>query len=122
VDTTPERTENFAQLITRIKDLYKVNEPEIARRLGVHVSTVNNWVHGIRGTGRGPKRETLEKIPEAFPKITRVEVFAAAGRKTPGPLAPEANERLLAYFAELTEEQREAKLVEMKALAEHNRS
>ncbi len=117
--TTPERSEDFAQLIARLKDTYRVSESEIARRLDVSIATVNNWVHRRR---QAPRVATLERIAEVFPKFTRAEIFAAAQRKTPGPLAPDATDRLLAYFAELTEDQQQAKLVEMEALARHNRS
>lgn len=116
---TPKRIEDFAQLIQRLKDTYGVSESEIARRIGVSITTVNNWVHRRR---QAPRHATLEKLAAEFPKITRDEFFAAAGRATPGPLKPEATERLLTYFAELTEDQQQAKLVEMQALAEHNRS
>lgn len=116
---THERVETFAQLIVRIKDTYDVSESEIARRLGVSIAAVNNWVHGRRASAQPA---TLRKIVEEFPKFTAREVFAAAGRRTPGPLSPDQEERLLAYFRNLTEEQQEAKLVEMQALAEHNRA
>ncbi|MFJ4847606.1 helix-turn-helix domain-containing protein [Streptomyces sp. NPDC088733] len=114
----PEHNEDFAQLIQRLKDEYDVNESEIARRLGVSPATVNTWTQRQR---KAPRAATLEKISEVFPKFTRDEIFAAAARRTPGPLSKDATERLLAYYAQLTEEQQRAKLVEMKALAEDNR-
>lgn len=117
--TDQEQGEDFAQLIKRLKDEYQVSESEIARRLDVSIATVNNWVHGRR---QAPRVATLNKIAETFPKFSRREIFAAAGRRTPGPLSADATARLLAYFEELTEEQQQAKLVEMQALAEHNRS
>jgi transcriptional regulator with XRE-family HTH domain len=116
---TPERGEDFAQLIKRLKDEYNVNESAIARRLGISITTVNNWVHRRR---IAPRPATLERLAEEFPKFSREEIFAAVGRETPGPLTPEATERLLKYFEQLTEEQQRAKIIEMQALAEHNRS
>lgn len=106
-------------MIARLKDTYSVSESEIARRLGVSITTVNNWVHRRRVA---PRRATMEKIAEEFPKFTREELFAAVGRTTPGPLSPEANERLQAYFEELTEEQRKLFEVQLKATVEYNRS
>lgn len=119
---TEERAEDFAQLIARLKVEYDVTESEIARRIGVHVSTVNNWAHRKRGGTRGPSKETLRKLAAEFPKLTEGEIFAAVGRKTPGPLAPDAKQRLLALFEELTEEQQRMKEIEIRAIVEDNRS
>ncbi|MFE2930672.1 helix-turn-helix domain-containing protein [Streptomyces sp. NPDC059278] len=117
--TTPE---DLAQLLARLKDEYSVSESEIARRIDVSPATVNNWIHRKRGTGRGPNREKLRAIAREFPKFSEDEIFAAAGRKTPGPLAPAAEERLLELFRGLTAEQQEIKELELRALNEHNRS
>jgi transcriptional regulator with XRE-family HTH domain len=116
--TDPELHEDFAQLLKRLKDEYSVNESEIARRLGVSPATVNTWTQRQR---KAPRRETLEKIAEVFPKFTRDEIFAAASRKTPGPLTKDETERLLDYYAQLTKEQQRAQLIAMKAIAEDNR-
>ncbi|MEE1774500.1 XRE family transcriptional regulator [Streptomyces sp. JV185] len=117
--TTPE---DFAQLLARLKDEYSVKEIEIARRIGVSPATVNNWVHRKRGTGRGPNREKLKALHREFPKFSEDEIFAAAGRKTPGSLTPAVEERLLELFRGLTAEQQEIKELELRALNEHNRS
>lgn len=114
--------EDLAQLINRLKDTYGVDESEVARKIGVSPATVNAWVHRTRGTGRGPKPETLEKIPVAFPLFSRAEVFAAVGRKTPGPLSPDATARLLAYFEELTADQQRLFETQVRAVVESNRS
>lgn len=118
----PDRSEDLAQLIVALKDQYGVSESEIARRIGVHVSTVNNWVHRKRGSGRGPNPNTLRKLAETFPAFTVERVFAAAGRKTPGPLSPDARDRLLALFEELTEEQQTLIETQVRAVVEGNRS
>jgi transcriptional regulator with XRE-family HTH domain len=117
-----ERTENFAQLIARLKTEYNVNEVEIARRLGLHHSTVYNWADGKRATKRGPRRATLQALRKAFPKFTEEEIFAAAGRRAPGPMDPDAEARMLEYFRGLTAEQQRLKEIEMKALNEANQS
>ncbi|MFJ2375020.1 helix-turn-helix domain-containing protein [Streptomyces sp. NPDC087769] len=117
--TTPE---DLAQLLARLKDEYGVSESEIARRIGVSAPTVNNWVHRKRGTGRGPNPEKLRALHREFPKFSEGEIFAAAGRKTPGPLGPDAEQRLLELFRGLTAEQQEIKELELRALNEHNRS
>ncbi|MFJ9754929.1 XRE family transcriptional regulator [Streptomyces sp. NPDC101149] len=116
------RTEDLAQLLARLKDTYGVNESEIARRIGVAPATVNAWVHRKRGTGRGPNREKLRALAEAFPKFTVDEVFAAAGREAPGPLSPESEERILDLYRGLTDEQQRAFEAQMRAVNELNRT
>lgn len=118
----PARAEDFAQLIMRLKAEYKVNESEIARRIDVTPATVNSWVRRTRGGSRGPNRDTLRNIAAAFPKFTEDEIFAAVGRKTPGPLTPDATQRIIDLYAGLTAEQQEMTEVQMRALNEANRS
>lgn len=108
--------EDFAQLLQRIKDHYAVSDSEIARRTGVHVSTVNTWVH----RKRVPRRDAIEALAQAFPLFSASVLTVAAGRKAPGPLAPGTEERLLELFRGLTKEQQEIKELELKALVEHN--
>ncbi|NUK12309.1 helix-turn-helix transcriptional regulator [Streptomyces lunaelactis] len=115
-----ERTENLAQLIKRLRDEYHVNESEIARRIGVAPATVNSWTLGVRGTKRGPNKEKLRALAREFPKFTEQEIFAAAGRKAPGDLTPEAEERLLKLFKELTPEQQEMSEIQLRALRDAN--
>jgi transcriptional regulator with XRE-family HTH domain len=117
-----KRTEDLAQLLARLKDEYNVNDSEIARRIGVSPATVNAWIHRRRGGGRGVKRESLQALADAFPKFTADEIFAAAGRESPGPLAPDAEARILELWRNLTEEQQRAKEIEMRALGEANRT
>ncbi|MFI1472096.1 XRE family transcriptional regulator [Streptomyces wuyuanensis] len=118
----PETAENLAQLIARLKAEYQVSDSEIARRIGVAPSTVNSWVHSQRGNARGPRPDKLRALAEAYPKFTVAEVFEAAGRKVPGPLSEEAEERLLELFRGLTEEQQRIKELELRALNDYNRS
>ncbi|MFF9124401.1 XRE family transcriptional regulator [Streptomyces sp. NPDC014889] len=117
-----ERTEDLAQLLARLKSTYGVNDSEISRRIGVSPATVNSWVHRKRGTGRGPNRDKLRALAAAFPKFTEAEIFAAAGRESPGPLSPDAEARIIELWRGLTEEQQRAKEVEMRALNEMNRT
>ncbi|MFJ4837115.1 helix-turn-helix domain-containing protein [Streptomyces sp. NPDC088746] len=115
-DATP--TEDLAQLLARLKDEYGVNDSQIATAVGVSVSTVNTWVH----RKRQPRPDALRALAAAYPRFTEDQIFAAAGRKTPGPLSPAAEERLLELFRGLTAEQQEIKELELRALNEHNRS
>lgn len=122
VETTPEPPiETLAQLLRRVIAEKGLTQTEIASRVGVSISIVNAWANGKRGGKRGPNRETLEKLADALGE-PRDRVFAAAARKTPGPLTPDKREAVLRVFEELTEEQQAAKLIEMQALGEHNRT
>lgn len=111
-------TDDLAQLLARLKAEYGVNDSQIATATGVSPSTVNTWVH----RKRQPRPDALRALAAAFPKFTEDEIFAAAGRKTPGPLSPDAEQRLLELFRGLTAEQQEIKELELRALNEHNRS
>lgn len=117
-----ERTEDLAQLLARLKDTYGVSDSEIARRIGVAPATVNSWVHRKRGGGRGVKPASLHALAQAFPAFTEAEIFAAAGRETPGPLTPEAEERILALYRGLTEEQQRVIEAQLRAVSELNRT
>lgn len=117
-----QRTENFAQLIARLKTEYGVNEVEIARRLGLHFSTVYNWSQGKRASKNGPRPATLRKLHDAFPKFSLPEIEAAAGRAAPGPLDDDAEKRILELYRGLTAEQQRIKEIEMRALNEANQS
>lgn len=117
-----ERHEDFPQLLARLKSTYGVNGSEIARRIDVSPQTVNAWISRARGSGRGPARDTLRALAREFPKFTEDEIFASVGRATPGPLGPEAKERILALLEQLTEEQQELQEVQIRAIAERNQS
>lgn len=118
----PKRVEDFAQLLVRLKDTYGVSDSEIARRIGVSPATVNAWVHRKRGTGRGPARDILVAIAREFPKFSEAEIFAAVGRKAPGPLSPEAEARIQVLYRELTADQQEDFEAQLAAVVERNRS
>lgn len=120
--TDPERTEDLAQLLARLKSEHDVSNSEIARRIGVSAAAVSSWINRTRGTGRGPNRDNLAALHEAFPDFTRDEIFRAAGRSTPGSLDSDREARVLEYFRELTEEQQRSKEIEMRALGEANRT
>jgi transcriptional regulator with XRE-family HTH domain len=110
--------EDFAQLLARLKASYDVSDSELARRIGVSASTVNTWVH----RKRVPRDDALRAIAREFPKFTEHELFTAVARKTPGPLSPEREERILELIRGLTAEQQEVKEIELRAINEANRS
>jgi transcriptional regulator with XRE-family HTH domain len=117
-----ERTEDFAQLLARLKETYGVNESEIARRIGVAASTVNSWTNRTRGGKRGVRPGNIHALAEAFPKFTVDEIARAAGRETPGPMSSDGEARIIELWRGLTEEQRRSKEVELRALNEFNRT
>lgn len=117
-----ERTEDLAQLLARLKSKHGVNNSEIARRIGVSPAAVSAWINRTRGTGRGPNRDNLLALHQAFPDFTEDEIFRAAGRQSPGPLDAEAEARILELYRGLTAEQQKAKEVEMRALNDLNRT
>ncbi|GGP55494.1 helix-turn-helix domain-containing protein [Streptomyces abikoensis] len=120
--THQDGVEDLAHLIRLIADHYQVSQSEIARRVGVSVSAVNTWVNRKRGGHRGPSADTLRKLAAAFPAFTEERIFAAAGRKRPGPLSPDAEQRILKLFRELTEEQQVITEAQMRALGDLNRT
>ena len=115
-DDTP--IEDFAQALAALKAEYQVSDSDIARAIGVSSAAVGTWVH----RQKKPRRASVVALAAAYPKFTEDRLFAALGRSRPGPLSKDAEERLLELFRELTAEQQEMKEIEMRALAERNRS
>lgn len=114
--------EDLSTLIRRVQDQRPhLTQSAIARQLGVSPATVNTWVTRKRGTGRGPNRETLTKLAGVLGLPDSV-VFAAAGRKTPGPVTPDQGQRILQIFRELTIEQQQIIEIQMNALRDHNQT
>lgn len=110
--------EDFAQALAALKDHYGVSDRDIARRIGVSSAAVGTWVH----RQKKPRRPSVEALAREFPEFNFDRLNKALNRETPGPLAPAAEERLLELFRELTAEQQEMKEIEMRAIAERNRS
>ena len=117
-----ERTEDLAQLLARLMDVYNINESEIGRRIGVAASTVNSWKHRTRGGKRGVRPDNLRALAREFPKFTEEEIFAAAGRETPGPLSAEAEARIVELYGRLTSEQQRMIEAQMRAVDQLNRT
>ena len=114
-DETPT-SETFPQVLAELKAEYGDNDSEVARKLGISISTVNTWVHGKRT----PRPEAIRKIATAYPKFTEARLFEAAGRKAPGPISSDAAERLLELFRGLTKEQQDMLEIQAKAVRDSN--
>ncbi|WP_405960744.1 hypothetical protein OG235_27655 [Streptomyces sp. NBC_00024] len=109
--------ETFAQVLAALKDEYDVKEPAIAERIGVHVSTVNNWANGKAF----PRNPALLALGDAYPKL-RNRLLAAVGRKAPAPLTQDGRERWLRTLDRLTEEQQHMLLIQAEAVADNNQA
>lgn len=109
--------EDFAQILKRLKSEYDVTDSEVARRIGVSVSAVHTWVH----RKRQPRDEQIRALATAFPAFSEEDLFAAAGRKTPGPVGPDAAERILAMIRSYAPEIQEIAEVQVRALGDLNR-
>lgn len=113
--------ETLAQLIRSVMDQNPgLTQTEIAKRAGVSTSAVNTWVLGTRGvggkSGRGPSRKSLEGLADAL-GVARDRVFAAANQRTPGPLSPDAEARILELYRRLSAEEQRIVERQMMALA-----
>lgn len=108
--------ETFAQVLAAIKDAYSIKEPKIAERIGVHVSTVNNWANGKAN----PRAAAIRALAREFPKFTEERLFAAVGKRAPAPQTQDEREEALAVLDRLTEEQRRMLLIQAKAVADSN--
>ncbi|MFE9125088.1 helix-turn-helix domain-containing protein [Streptomyces sp. NPDC007148] len=114
--STPPADETFAQVLAALKDEYGVNDSQVAKRIGAHVSTVNNWAHG-KATPRAAAIRTLAVV---FPKFSEERLFAAAGKRAPAPLSPDRRDAVLEVFDRLTKEQQEMLLIQASAVADSN--
>lgn len=108
--------EDFAQALAQLMTEYNVTGSEVARRIGLSTSTVNTWLH----RKRTPRADAIRAVAAAFPKYTEDRLFAAASRRAPGPVSPEAEERLLQLFKGLTAEQQAMAEIQLKALNDAN--
>ncbi|ALF00173.1 helix-turn-helix domain-containing protein [Streptomyces phage SF3] len=115
VDET--NNETFAQVLAELLTTYKVNGSDVARAIGASPSTVSTWL----ADKRTPRDDAIRKIAEAYPKYTVQRLTAAAGRKAPAPLSPDARQRILDVFDRLTEEQQQILTIQATALADSNR-
>ncbi|MEU2180274.1 helix-turn-helix domain-containing protein [Streptomyces thermolilacinus] len=116
-DDTPHAAEDFAQILRRLKDEYGgLSDSEIARAVGVSPAAVGTWVH----RKRTPRPEAIRALAKAYPKFSEAELFAAAGRKAPGPLSPDREQRILELIRKLTPEQQEITEIQLKALSDSN--
>jgi transcriptional regulator with XRE-family HTH domain len=117
-DRVDSAAEDLSHLIRRIMAERDLSQTEVARRSGLSNATISAWVRGTRG-GRRPRPEYLEKLADGL-GVPRDTVFDAASLAVPGPLSPDAEERILQLYRRLTAEQQQFVETTAKALAEGN--
>lgn len=117
VENTEERTETFADVLADLMTRYGVSASDVARAIDGSPSTVSTWRHGKKV----PRDEAIRRLSAAYPHYSVHRLTAAAGRKAPAPLAPDARERLLEVFDQLTEDQQRLLEIQARAVAESNR-
>ncbi|NUS78443.1 MAG: helix-turn-helix domain-containing protein [Streptomyces sp.] len=115
-DTEVPADETFVQVLAALKAAYGVSEPKIANAIGVHVSTVNNWVNGKAE----PRAKYVRALAAAYPKFNEARLFAALGKRAPAPQTEDEREETLRILDRLTEEQRRMLLIQARAVAESN--
>jgi len=113
-ETDPE---TFAQVLRALMADYGASGSDVARAIDSSPSTVSTWLAGKRT----PRDDAIRKLHEAYPKYSVQRLTAAAGRKAPAPLSPDAKQRLLNVFDQLTEDQQRILEIQAKALADSNR-
>jgi transcriptional regulator with XRE-family HTH domain len=108
--TRPEPPENLSTLLQRVfAEHSELTQKGVGERAGIPLATLNAWVTGYRGAAGRIKPETLRALAKALPpEYTVARVYAAAGRRMPGPSNAELRERLIGIFEELTDRQQMA--------------
>lgn len=108
--------ETFAQVLAALKRTYGVSEPKIADAVGVHVSTVNNWINGKAE----PRAKYVRALAAAYPKFDEDRLFWALGKRAPAPQTDDEREETLKILDRMTLEQRRMLLIQAKAVADSN--
>lgn len=107
-DARPDDT--LSSLLQRVfAEHPELTQKEVADRAGISKGTLNTWVLGTRGGAGRLNSQALRALANALPReYTVAQVFAAAGRRAPGPLNTERRDKLVGAFSELTERQQRA--------------
>lgn len=109
--------ETFAQVLAELMAAYKVNGSDVARAIDSSPSTVSTWLAGKRT----PRDDAIRNLSAAYPKYSVQRLTAAAGRKAPAPLSPDAKQRLLELFDQLTEDQQRMLEIQAAAVVDSNK-
>ncbi|MYU22897.1 helix-turn-helix domain-containing protein [Streptomyces sp. SID8352] len=109
--------ETFAQVLAELMVHYNASQSDVARAIEASPSTVSTWINGRKV----PRDEAIRRLAQAFPQYSLTRLTAAAGRRAPAPLGPDAKARLLSVFDRLTQEQQEMLEIQAKALADSNK-
>jgi transcriptional regulator with XRE-family HTH domain len=95
----------------------------LAERAGIPNSTLGAWITGRRVPKNTPEaKDQLRALAEHLPGVTVRELFESIGQQVPGALAPEAEERMLAMYRNLSSGRRRVVDHLVEALTAEERS
>lgn len=117
----PVRGEDLAALLKRLLAEKDKSQAWLAAETGIPLATINAWIVGRRAPKGTAGTESLRKLAEALGSTPK-EMFEATGRRAPGPLSQEREEKLLRIYRALSTEGQRALIQTGEALARVPRS
>jgi hypothetical protein len=88
-----------ALIVRRLAELDR-NQAWLARTTEIPLATINAWVRRTRGGDGRVDPDRLRKVGDAL-GVTAAEAFEAAGRRAPGPLNEEREQKLLRLYRQM---------------------
>jgi transcriptional regulator with XRE-family HTH domain len=118
VDTAerPDGGEDLAALLKRLLAEKDKSQAWLAAETGIPLATINAWIVGRRTPKGAAGTEALRKLAEVLGSTPK-EMFEATGRRAPGPLSQEREEKLLRIYRGLSTEAQRALIQTAEALA-----
>lgn len=92
--------EDLAALLKRLLAEKDKSQAWLAAETGIPLATINAWVVGRRAPKGASGSESLRKLAVAL-GATPKAMFEAAGRRAPGPLSREREDKLMQIFRAL---------------------
>jgi transcriptional regulator with XRE-family HTH domain len=123
VDTAerPDDGENLAALLSRLLGKRGISQARLAEETGIPLATLNTWVRGKR-TPSGASGATALRALAQHLDATPAEFFEAAGRRAPGPLSEEREEKLLQIYRGLSVQGQRSVIQHAETLASMSRA
>lgn len=112
----PVSGEDLAALLKRLLAEKEKSQAWLAAETGIPLATINAWIVGRRAPKGAAGTESLRKLAAALGSTPR-EMFEATGRRAPGPLSQEREEKLLRIYRGLSMEAQRALIQTAEALA-----
>ena len=101
----------FGNNLTHYMQQYNISQNELARRLGVSPTSVNNWCQGLKT----PRMDKVDKICQFF-GIRRVDLIAE-NTLSEGDILPQDEQALLAKYRSLNDTGKERLMEQADLLA-----